>query len=350
VPCADSLRVHAYFDGEVDALAAGGVEAHIEACEDCRDLLRDLEQMRAGLRRDLTYERAPSTLRARVMAALDEESAAAMGSTETGAAVMGSVGAMVSGPEASVAGSGRAPTASTAQEAGAMGPAAVVVSGSEASAADLGRAVSMEGSAGGRSSVARSATPRPGSWRSSVARASMLRGRSFWVGAFSGVGGAALAAGLAFLLVMPRFDDVVVDDIVSAHLRSLMPAHLIDVVSTDRHTVKPWFATHTDVSPPVADFEAQGYKLIGGRADYFDRQRAAVVVYQHGSHVINVFSWHDEQRGVPRNGSRNGFHLAFWRAGNVVNCAVSDAGWDEVFGLTRLLQNLSTQESGKSME
>jgi hypothetical protein len=64
-----------------------------------------------------------------------------------------------------------------------------------------------------------------------------------------------------------------------------------DVVSTDRHSVRPWFAGHADVSPVVADFEAQGYKLIGGRADYFDHQRATVVAYQHGVHVINVFSW-----------------------------------------------------------
>jgi anti-sigma factor RsiW len=61
-----------------------------------------------------------------------------------------------------------------------------------------------------------------------------------------------------------------------------MPDHLIDMVSTDKHTVKPWFAGHTDVSPVVADFDSQGYRPIGGRADYFDHQRAAVVVYQHG--------------------------------------------------------------------
>ena len=81
------------------------------------------------------------------------------------------------------------------------------------------------------------------------------------------------------------------DDLVADHTRSLLGSHLIDVVSTDRHTVKPWFAGRTDVSPVVADFADHGYRLVGGRADYLDHQRAAVVVYQHGAHVINVFSW-----------------------------------------------------------
>jgi anti-sigma factor RsiW len=109
--------------------------------------------------------------------------------------------------------------------------------------------------------------------------------------------------------------------------------------------VKPWFAGHTDVSPAVADFDQQGYRLVGGRADYFDRQRAAVVVYQHGSHVINVFSWASDQRSVPKNTTRNGYHLAFWKSGNLVYCAVSDTAWDELLGLVRLLQDVSTRDA-----
>jgi anti-sigma factor RsiW len=268
MPCSDALRVHAYFDGEVDALSAAEIESHMAGCAECKALLEDLRQLRGALRQDLAYERAPASLRARVSAALDAES----------------VGA------------------------------------------DAGRAVG---------DVSRARRTSASAWR----------GRSFWAGALSGVGGAAIAAGIALLIFLPRFDNPLVDDVVSAHLRSLMPAHLIDVVSTDKHTVKPWFATHADVSPVVADFESQGYKLVGGRADYFDGQRAAVVVYQHGSHVINMFSWRDERYGLPGNMTRNGYHLVFWRAGNLIYCTVSDAGWDEVLGLTRLLQNLSADDS-----
>jgi len=167
----------------------------------------------------------------------------------------------------------------------------------------------------------------------------------FWKGAFSGIGGTALAAGIAFFFLAPPLTNPILDDLVSAHVRSLMPDHLIDVVSTDKHTVKPWFAGHADVSPVVADFDGQGYRLIGGRADYFDRQRAAVVVYQHGSHVINVFSWAADQRGLPKDTTRNGYHLAFWKTGNLIYCAVSDTAWDELLGLVRLLQDMSIREA-----
>lgn len=169
-------------------------------------------------------------------------------------------------------------------------------------------------------------------------RVSRRRPRSFWMGALGGAGGTAIAATLAFLLLMPPLTNPLLDELLSAHVRSLMPAHLIDVVSTDKHTVKPWFAGHTDVSPVVADFEAQGYRLIGGRADYLDHQRSAVVVYQHGAHVINVFSWAGKERALPANATRSGYHLAFWREGDLDYCAVSDTGWDELLGLVRLLR------------
>jgi anti-sigma factor RsiW len=181
--------------------------------------------------------------------------------------------------------------------------------------------------------------------RLSVERLRNWRPRPFWQGAFSGMGGTALAAGVAFFLLAPALTSPIVDDLVSAHVRSLMPDHLIDVVSTDKHTVKPWFAGHTDVSPVVADFAGQGYRLIGGRADYFDRQRAAVVVYQHGAHVINVFSWASDRRDLPKNTTRNGYHLVFWKTGNLEYCAVSDTAWDELLGLARLLQDLSTRDA-----
>jgi anti-sigma factor RsiW len=267
VRCAEALRVQAYFDAEVDAVSAADIERHIEHCAECRALLQDLEQVRTVLRRDSAYVRTPAALRAKLMRALDEESAA----------------------ETSAAGGKALP----------KGP------------------------------------PRP---RERAAQSWRLR--SFWVGALGGVGGTAIAATLAAFLLVPRLTNPLLDELVSAHVRSLMPTHLIDVVSTDRHTVKPWFAGHTDVSPVVADFEQQGYKLIGGRADYLDHQRSAVVVYQHGAHIINVFSWAGNDRALPNDVTRNGYHLAFWKAGDLEYCAVSDTGWDELLGLVRLMRAL----------
>ena len=167
--------------------------------------------------------------------------------------------------------------------------------------------------------------------------------RGFWVGATSGLAGATAAAGIAFLLLASPRISPVVDALVSAHVNSLLATHLIDVVSTDQHTVKPWFAGHTDVSPVVADFEAQGYKLMGGRVDYVEHQHAAAVVYRHGLHVINVFTWSAAGRALPSQVTRNGYHLAFWRMGDLEYCAVSDTAWDELLGLERLLQQLGTR-------
>jgi anti-sigma factor RsiW len=169
--------------------------------------------------------------------------------------------------------------------------------------------------------------------------------RPFWVGAASGLGAAAIAAALAVLFFGPLLTTPMADELVGAHVNSLLSTHLIDVVSTDQHTVKPWFAGHTDVSPIVADFEPQGYKLIGGRVDYLEHQRAAVIVYQHGPHVINVFSWAAGQRSLPDKETRNGYHLVFWKAGNLQYCAVSDTAWDELLGLVRLLQDLGTRDA-----
>ncbi len=171
--------------------------------------------------------------------------------------------------------------------------------------------------------------------------------RSFLLGVFSGAGGMAMAAALVVFLIVPSFTNPLLDGLVTAHVRSLMPDHLIDVVSTDKHTVKPWFAGHADVSPAVADFAAQGYTLLGGRADYFEGQRAAVTVYRHGAHTINVFSWAGS--GVlPRDSTRNGYHLAFFREGNLDYCAVSDTGWDELHGLVTLVKDLSQKENAEA--
>ena len=306
--CAESLRVQAYFDAEVDALSAADIERHLEHCAECRALLRDLEQVRTVLRRDSDYARAPTELRSKIMRALDQEGAAEIQVAEGAPASEGAAA-----PVGTATPEGTASPEGTAAPAGTASP--------RGTAAPQGTAFPMR-------------TPRP---RERVSPT--WRMRPFWMGALGGVGGTAIAATFAFLLFIPRFANPLLDQLASAHVRSLMPSHLIDVVSTDKHTVKPWFTGHADVSPAVADFEQQGYRLIGGRVDYLDHQRSAVVVYQHGAHVINVFSWAGRDRALPADATRSGYHFAFWKAGDLDYCAVSDTGWDELLGLERLLRN-----------
>jgi anti-sigma factor RsiW len=161
------------------------------------------------------------------------------------------------------------------------------------------------------------------------------RTRPFWLGLLGGVGGSAVAAVLALLLVFtPQVS--LLDQLVDAHVHSLAPGHMIGVVSTDRHTVKPWFAGRADVSPVVVVFAGQGYRLVGGRT--------AVVVYQHGAHFINVFSWRSPGGEPPADTTSRGYHLAFWKTGDLMYCAVADTGWSELQGLEQLLKSAGERE------
>jgi anti-sigma factor RsiW len=121
------------------------------------------------------------------------------------------------------------------------------------------------------------------------------------------------------------------NELVDAHVRSLLPNHLMDVVSTDRHTVKPWFAGKTDIAPPVLDLTDKGFPLLGGRLDYVDGHSAAVLVYGRRLHTINVFVWRTTS-GEPRDGSFDvrGYSLLHWSNGGLSYWAVSDAAPTEL--------------------
>lgn len=156
------------------------------------------------------------------------------------------------------------------------------------------------------------------------------------LGALCGVA-LTLALAASFLRGMGGGGTRIAEELLADHLRSLQPSHLIDVESSDRHTVKPWFAGHADVSPTVADFTQQGYALLGGRMDYVDRRRAAVVVYQHGPHIINVFTWPAGNRPMPHEAMLDGYRMLCWRQADLEYCAVSDTGSEELGRLEGLI-------------
>jgi len=143
----------------------------------------------------------------------------------------------------------------------------------------------------------------------------------------------ALAA-TGIVAIVLRADDQqrLLSDMVSAHLRSLQPGHLTDVLSTDQHTVKPWFNGRVDVAPPVIDLTAQGFTLVGGRLDYIDTRAIGAVVYRRRQHVINLFvaQTADAEHRPPQTHTLQGFNCRHWSNRGLDFWAVSDIGADEL--------------------
>lgn len=156
------------------------------------------------------------------------------------------------------------------------------------------------------------------------ARAQASRRRLFWLGWASGLGTSALAVGLALILLLPPSMATLADSIAAAHTSALMSGRTIAVVSSDHHTVKPWFAGRIAISPPVADFAAAGFALAGGRVQKIAGSRAAVVVYRHGKHEIDLFVWAARKEKLPEARTLHGYHLIFWKQEDLDFAAVSD--------------------------
>ena len=143
---------------------------------------------------------------------------------------------------------------------------------------------------------------------------------------------AAVAASLVIGVLGTDQDQHFLDDVVTAHVRSLQGEHLTDVQTSDQHTVKPWFNGKVDISPPVVDLTAQGFTLIGGRLDYVDGKDVASIVYRRRKHVINLFV--AQASGSEQHGSRldtmQGFNIRRWTAQGLEFIAVSDINAEEL--------------------
>jgi anti-sigma factor RsiW len=178
-----------------------------------------------------------------------------------------------------------------------------------------------------------------------LAEAARERRKPFAAWALGTLAACATSAGIAWMVATSAGqgspDERVASEIVNAHVRSLMAAgHLIDVESSDQHTVKPWFTGKLDFAPPVVDYASEGFTLTGGRLDYVEGRAAAAITYRHRQHVVNLFVWpaggRDDQEPVTR--SRQGYSRVGWTRGGMRYCVISDTSAADLSVLAKLVR------------
>jgi len=157
-----------------------------------------------------------------------------------------------------------------------------------------------------------------------------------WLGQMAALATAvALGFGIAFVVGTPGEGELLARELVANHVRATLSERLIEVASSDQHTVKPWLSEHLPFSPRVADFSGDGFPLAGARRDYVDGKPAAVLVYKRRRHTIELFVW----PGVPPSTDgyeRDGFNVAQFGAGGLQYWAVSDLNRNELRDFMRL--------------
>lgn len=179
-------------------------------------------------------------------------------------------------------------------------------------------------------------------------------GRGFALGYLGWTGAAAAAVLLVAIIVrgvLPLglpMGDVTAREVINDHLRSLTQNHLTDVLSSNQHTVKPWFDGRLNYTPPVEDLSAQGFPLVGGRLDYLDNRPVAVVVYRRRQHVINLFIFPVEHASdtLPVRQVRAGYNVIDWTESGMVYWAVSSLSAAE---LEKFAQLVREENSAASM-
>ncbi|WP_199100869.1 anti-sigma factor [Dyella sp. ASV21] len=134
--------------------------------------------------------------------------------------------------------------------------------------------------------------------------------------------------------------DALVAQVVSGHVRSLQVQHLMDVVSTDQHTVKPWFEGKLDFAPRVHDLANEGFPLVGGRLDALDGHTVAALIYKRRLHVINLYQWPATHSDAAQSQvQRQGFTVIRWTADGMSYAAISDVAANDLRQFVLAFQN-----------
>jgi anti-sigma factor RsiW len=159
-----------------------------------------------------------------------------------------------------------------------------------------------------------------------------------WI--YSGIGLAVIVIALAVYLSAPGGFSQLAREGINDHIRSLQANHLMDVASTDQHTVKPWFAGKLDYSPQVIDLKTQGYPLIGGRLDVLGGRDVAAIIYQRRLHYINLLIWPTDTLAVgDRVYEWHNYHVISWTQNGMNYMAVSELGVKELKDFSGMIRS-----------
>jgi anti-sigma factor RsiW len=156
------------------------------------------------------------------------------------------------------------------------------------------------------------------------------------------IAAAVLGSGTTYLSLIPGDRRSLTDEVVANHVRSLLVENrVVDVPSSDEHTVKPWFNGKLDFAPPVVDLTSDGFPLLGGRLDYAGQRTVAALVYRHRQHIINLFLWPTDggtDNGGAAASSLQGYHVIHWSSGGMNYWAVSDLNPEDLRAFGDLVQ------------
>jgi anti-sigma factor RsiW len=181
-------------------------------------------------------------------------------------------------------------------------------------------------------------------WVTRKPMAAIRRPSRAWAMA-AGVAAAFVLGGLIWVesahMSWDASSNLLVDEAITGQLRSLQPQHLMDVISTDQHTVKPWFEGKLDFSPTVKDLTREGFPLIGGRLDAIDGHSVAALIYRRRLHIINLYQWPDDStlNAAQQFTQRSGYTVIRWNSHGMRFLAVSDVNADELKQFVSILQN-----------
>ncbi|HEY1436437.1 MAG TPA: anti-sigma factor [Casimicrobiaceae bacterium] len=154
---------------------------------------------------------------------------------------------------------------------------------------------------------------------------------------------AVLAVALNVVLLQSSKQERLMDEVVASHVRSTLGQHLVDVASSDHHTVKPFLSSRLGFSPPVDELRVAGSVFLGGRVDYLDGRPVAALVYRQGEHVVNSFVWPSTAAdSKPEFSSDRGYLTAHWSQGGMNHCVISDVNRDEFQRVVKAVQLTAT--------